>query len=90
MADLNCEEAFAKEMDALNGIKSALSSLNTGVKSISAKISLLANSQDSGVLKDIHAYLILMQNQIILNQTEIKETNRLLKFLCENLIGRSE
>ena len=24
------------------------------------------------------------------NQTELKETNRLLKFLCENLLGKSE
>ena len=76
MANIDCEQAFRQEMDVLNAI-----SLN--VKTIGDKVSENTPIDNKVILDAISLKLSE-------NQTELKETNRLLKFLCENLLGRSE
>ena len=76
MANLDCQAAFNQEMDVLNAI-----SLN--VKTIGDKV-----SENNPV--DIKTTLDAISLKLFENQTELKETNRLLKFLCENLLGKSE
>lgn len=76
MANIDCEQAFRQEMDVLNAI-----SLN--VKTIGDKV-----SENNPV--DIKTTLDAISLKLSENQTELKETNRLLKFLCENLLGKSE
>ena len=76
MANIDCEQAFRQEMDVLNAI-----SLN--VKTIGDKV-----SENNPV--DIKMTLDAISLKLSENQTELKETNRLLKFLCENLLGKSE
>ena len=63
-------------MDVLNAI-----SLN--VKTIGDKV-----SENNPV--DTKTTLDAISLKLSENQTELKETNRLLKFLCENLLGKSE
>ena len=76
MANIDCQAAFNQEMDVLNAI-----SLN--VKTIGDKV-----SENNPV--DIKTTLDATSLKLSENQTELKETNRLLKFLCENLLGKSE
>jgi len=76
MANIDCQAAFNQEMDVLNAI-----SLN--VKTIGDKV-----SENNPV--DIKTTLDAISLKLSENQTELKETNRLLKFLCENLLGKSE
>ena len=76
MANIDCEQAFRQEMDVLNAI-----SLN--VKTIGDKV-----SKNNPV--DTKTTLDAISLKLSENQTELKETNRLLKFLCENLLGKSE
>ena len=76
MANIDCEQAFNQEMDVLNAI-----SLN--VKTIGDKV-----SENNPV--DTKTTLDAISLKLSENQTELKETNRLLKFLCENLLGKSE
>ncbi|WP_122862926.1 hypothetical protein [Campylobacter showae] len=76
MANIDCEQAFRQEMDVLNAI-----SLN--VKTIGDKV-----SENNPV--DTKTTLDAISLKLSENQTELKETNRLLKFLCENLLGKSE
>ena len=76
MANIDCEQAFRQEMDVLNAI-----SLN--VKTIGDKV-----SENNPV--DTKTTLDAISLKLFENQTELKETNRLLKFLCENLLGKSE
>ena len=76
MANIDCEQAFRQEMDVLNAI-----SLN--VKTIGDKV-----SKNNPV--DTKTTLDAISLKLFENQTELKETNRLLKFLCENLLGKSE
>lgn len=76
MANIDCEQAFRQEMDVLNAI-----SLN--VKTIGDKV-----SENNPV--DIKTTLDAISLKLSENQTELKETNRLLKFLCENILGKSE
>ena len=76
MANIDCEQAFNQEMAVLNAISSK-------VQTISDKVSE-NNPVDNKVILDA------ISLKISENQTELKETNRLLKFLCENLLGRSE
>jgi len=76
MANIDCQAAFNQEMDVLNVI-----SLN--VKTIGDKV-----SENNPV--DIKTTLDAISLKLSENQTELKETNRLLKFLCENLLGKSE
>jgi hypothetical protein len=76
MANIDCQAAFNQEMDVLNAI-----SLN--VKTIGDKV-----SENNPV--DIKTTLDAISLKLFENQTELKETNRLLKFLCENLLGKSE
>lgn len=76
MANIDCQAAFNQEMDVLNAI-----SLN--VKTIGDKV-----SENNFV--DTKTTLDAISLKLSENQTELKETNRLLKFLCENLLGRSE
>lgn len=76
MANIDCEQAFNQEMAVLNAISSK-------VQTISDKVSE-NNPVDNKLILDT------ISLKISENQTELKETNRLLKFLCENLLGRSE
>jgi|GEM_PF-2497485 hypothetical protein len=76
MANIDCQAAFNQEMDVLNAI-----SLN--VKTIGDKV-----SENNPV--DTKTTLDAISLKLSENQTELKETNRLLKFLCENLLGKSE
>ena len=76
MANIDCEQAFRQEMDVLNAI-----SLN--VKTIGDKV-----SENNPV--DTKTILDAISLKLSENQMELKETNRLLKFLCENLLGKSE
>ena len=76
MANIDCQAAFNQEMDVLNAI-----SLN--VKTIGDKV-----SENNPV--DTKTTLDAISLKLSKNQTELKETNRLLKFLCENLLGKSE
>ena len=76
MANIDCQAAFNQEMDVLNAI-----SLN--VKTIGDKV-----SENNPV--DIKTTLDAISLKLSENQTDLKETNRLLKFLCENLLGKSE
>ena len=76
MANIDCQAAFNQEMDVLNAI-----SLN--VKIIGDKV-----SENNPV--DTKTTLDAISLKLSENQTELKETNRLLKFLCENLLGKSE
>ena len=76
MANIDCEQAFNQEMAVLNAISS-------NVQTISDKV-FENNPVDNKVILDA------ISLKISENQTELKETNRLLKFLCENLLGRSE
>ena len=76
MANIDCQAAFNQEMDVLNAI-----SLN--VKTIGDKV-----SENNPV--DTKTILDAISLKLSENQTELKETNRLLKFLCENLLGKSE
>ena len=76
MANIDCQAAFNQEMDVLNVI-----SLN--VKTIGDKV-----SENNPV--DTKTTLDAISLKLFENQTELKETNRLLKFLCENLLGKSE
>ena len=76
MANIDCRAAFNQEMDVLNAI-----SLN--VKTIGDKV-----SENNPV--DTKTTLDAISLKLSENQTELKETNRLLKFLCENLLGKSE
>ena len=76
MANIDCEQAFRQEMDVLNAI-----SLN--VKTIGDKV-----SENNPV--DTKTTLDAISLKLSENQTELKETNRLLKFLCEKLLGKSE
>ena len=76
MANIDCQAAFNQEMDVLNAI-----SLN--VKTIGDKV-----SENNPV--DTKTTLDAISLKLSENQTELKETNRLLKFLCENLRGKSE
>ena len=76
MANIDCQAAFNQEMDVLNAI-----SLN--VKTIGDKV-----SENNPV--DIKTTLDAISLKLSENQTELKETNRLLKFRCENLLGKSE
>ena len=76
MANIDCQVAFNQEMDVLNAI-----SLN--VKTIGDKV-----SENNPV--DTKTTLDAISLKLSENQTELKETNRLLKFLCENLLGKSE
>ena len=76
MANIDCQAAFYQEMDVLNAI-----SLN--VKTIGDKV-----SENNPV--DTKTTLDAISLKLSENQTELKETNRLLKFLCENLLGKSE
>lgn len=76
MANIDCQAAFNQEMDVLNVI-----SLN--VKTIGDKV-----SENNPV--DTKTTLDAISLKLSENQTELKETNRLLKFLCENLLGKSE
>ena len=76
MANIDCQAAFNQEMDVLNAI-----SLN--VKTIGDKV-----SENNPV--DTKTTLDAISLKLFENQTELKETNRLLKFLCENLLGKSE
>ena len=76
MANIDCQAAFNQEMDVLNAI-----SLN--IKTIGDKV-----SENNPV--DTKTTLDAISLKLSENQTELKETNRLLKFLCENLLGKSE
>ena len=76
MANIDCQAAFNQEMDVLNAI-----SLN--VKTIGDKV-----SENNPV--DTKTTLDAISLKLSENQTELKDTNRLLKFLCENLLGKSE
>ena len=76
MANIDCEQAFNQEMAVLNAISS-------NVQIISDKVSENTPADNKVILDAISLKLSE-------NQTELKETNRLLKFLCENLLGKSE
>jgi len=73
MANIDCQAAFNQEMEVLNTISS-------NVKIIGDKI-LENNPVDTKAVLDA-IFLKISENQL-----ELKETNKFLKILCENLIG---
>ena len=73
MANIDCQAAFNQEMEVLNTISS-------NVKIIGDKV-LENNSVDTKTTLDA-IFLKISENQL-----ELKETNKFLKILCENLIG---
>lgn len=73
MANIDCEQAFNQEMEVLNTISS-------NVKIIGDKI--LENTP-----VDTKTTLDAISLKLSENQLELKETNKFLKILCENLIG---
>ena len=73
---LDCQSAFNDEMAALNAIKDSSSSISTAtaeIKDTAAKI-LTALKPTPSTPVGLEA--------------KIDETNRLLKLLCQNLIGK--
>ena len=73
MANIDCQAAFNQEMEVLNTISS-------NVKIIGDKV--LENNP-----VDIKTTLDAISLKLSENQLELKETNKFLKILCENLIG---